>query len=153
MDPRSTIHDRADDRIFRQSMECASLWKLLPVGVAGQLRAGFRRFGRDSYRSVDLYGEHDFIDRLREPRRQTPRNEFRPVDATRDSPFARVGLRRLRHLFPDARAAAISLPAVRKSRWCPLQLLPQLQMQSPPFLSQLQTRSRRNRQVLPLLRL
>src|ERR1700730_8203998 len=40
---------------------------------------------------------------------------------------------------------------MRKIRWRALQLLPQLQMQLASQLPELQTRSGRNRQILPLL--
>ena len=50
------------------------------------------------------------------------------------------------------RAAALHLPAMRRHRQCALQLLPQLQIQSPSGLPAVPARSFRRRQVLPLLR-
>ncbi len=93
-----------------------------------------------------------FPDRLRQSRRKAPRHELCSVDAARHRPAPGLDFHRLPHLFPDARAAALRLPPMRKIRRRPLQLLPQLQMQPPPQLPQLQTRSPRNRQILPLLR-
>jgi len=58
----------------------------------------------------------------------------------------------LRDLFSDARAASVSLSAVRKHRGRAFQLLPQLQMQLASFVPAVQARNRGIRQVLPLLR-
>jgi len=52
-----------------------------------------------------------FLDRLREPRCETPRDEFRTLDHSGDHPASRVGIHRVRHLSSNARAAALSLRA------------------------------------------
>src|SRR5690242_1781912 len=90
--------------------------------------------------------------RLCQPRLQTPRHELRFMDPAGHRPSPGMDFHWLPHLFPHARAYALRLPSMWKIRRGPIQLLPQLQMQPSPILSQLQTRSRRNRQVLPLLR-
>ncbi len=92
------------------------------------------------------------FDRLREPRRQAPRDACGFVDFTGVASFVAFPLSWCDHLFPAARTLALPLPPVWQQRWRALQLLPQLQVQPASFLPAVQARDRRDRQVLPLLR-
>jgi len=108
--------------------------------------------GRNRYRCIALRGRDCFLRCLCQSRCETAWNELRGVDAARDRAAPRVDVRRLLDLFPNARTAAVPLPTMRKARRGPFQLLPKLQMQPASQLPQLQTRSHRNGQILPLLR-
>ena len=79
-------------------------------------------------------------------------NESSAVDYSLHAALLALLRHRIHSLFPGARTAALSLPALFHLGRRPLQLLLQLQMQPASQLPQLQTRGRRNGQILPLLR-
>src|ERR1700732_5132930 len=122
------------------------------MGIAGQSGVGIASVGGNRHVGKSLHGDLYFLTCLRQPTCLAPRNERCSVDDSRDYSLACLGLHRFRDLLSDARAPALSLSTVREQRWGALQLLPQLQMQLASLVPALQARSRRNRQVLPLLR-
>src|SRR4029077_17507392 len=108
--------------------------------------------GRDYRRGVAGLRRGGFPGRLRQSRRQAPRNALRAVDLPGNRADARLLCPRLYYLFADARAAALRLPAVGLYGRGALQLLPQLQMQPASGVPAVQARSGGNGQVLRLLR-
>src|ERR1700743_1919168 len=59
----------------------------------------------------------DLHDRIREPRRETPRHELRPLELTGPRSLSGLFCDRLHSLLPDAAAASLPVPAMWKDGW------------------------------------